>query len=187
MIREVDLVSYLPPFLAEFKEIAVALEAENPEFVLAWNATERILKNEFIETSDEYGISRFEKILNIFPNEKDTLENRRKRIIIKWFNMTPYTIRMLKKQLSIICGENNFLLFVKHNDYLIYVRLLSIDDNALSEVKEILNKMIPVNMVINIIFKNIHRFFKPLRHSEMKMFSHYKLKNDLAERGFLNG
>ena len=41
MTREVDLVSYLPPFLAEFKEIAVTLEAENPEFVLVWNAAER--------------------------------------------------------------------------------------------------------------------------------------------------
>lgn len=61
MTREVDLVSYLPPFLAEFKEIAVTLKAENPEFVLVWNAAERVLQNEFIETADEYGISRFEK------------------------------------------------------------------------------------------------------------------------------
>ena len=45
MTREVDLVSYLPPFLAEFKEIAVTLEAENPEFVLVWNAAERVLYN----------------------------------------------------------------------------------------------------------------------------------------------
>ena len=44
MTREIDLVSYLPPFLAEFKEIAVTLEAENPEFVLVWNAAERVLK-----------------------------------------------------------------------------------------------------------------------------------------------
>ena len=68
MTREVDLVSYLPPFLAEFKEIAITLEAENPEFVLVWNAAERVLSNEFIETADEYGISRFEKILKILPD-----------------------------------------------------------------------------------------------------------------------
>ena len=55
MIREVDLVSYLPPFMAEFKEIMATLEAENPEFVLVWEAADRVLQNEFIETSDEYG------------------------------------------------------------------------------------------------------------------------------------
>lgn len=32
MIREVDLVSYLPPFMQTYKEPVAALEAENPEF-----------------------------------------------------------------------------------------------------------------------------------------------------------
>ena len=32
MIREVDLVSYLPPFVGEYKETNLALTAENPEF-----------------------------------------------------------------------------------------------------------------------------------------------------------
>ena len=49
--REVDLLSYLPPFMAEFKEIAVTLDAENPEFVLVWKAADRVLQNEFIETA----------------------------------------------------------------------------------------------------------------------------------------
>ena len=93
MTREVDLVSYLPPFLAEFKEIAVTLEAENPEFVLVWNAAERVLYNEFIETADEYGISRFEKILNILPSKEDTLESRRARVQARWFNTIPYTMK----------------------------------------------------------------------------------------------
>ena len=65
MTKTVDLVSYLPPFMADFKEISVTLEAENPEFVLVWNAADRVLQNEFIESADEYGISRFEKIWNI--------------------------------------------------------------------------------------------------------------------------
>ena len=37
MIREVDLVSYLPPYLQEYnQETVAALEAENPEFRLIW-------------------------------------------------------------------------------------------------------------------------------------------------------
>ena len=74
MIREVDLVSYLPPFIAEYKETNITLEAENPEFVLVWKAADRVLYNEFIATADEYGISRFEKILNILPSRDDTLQ-----------------------------------------------------------------------------------------------------------------
>ena len=58
MIREVDLVSCLPPFMAEYKEIHTALTAEDPEFVLVWKAADRTLRNEFIATADEYGISK---------------------------------------------------------------------------------------------------------------------------------
>ena len=81
MIREVDLVSYLPPYLQEYnQETVAALEAENPEFRLIWEASDRVLYNEFIATADEYGISRFEKILNILPSKEDTLESRRARV-----------------------------------------------------------------------------------------------------------
>lgn len=66
MIRDVDLVSYLPPYLVGYEENHATLEAENPEFILVWNAADRVLYNEFIETANEYGISRFEKILNHF-------------------------------------------------------------------------------------------------------------------------
>ena len=43
MIREVDLVSYLPPFIAEFQEINSTLTAENPEFKIVWEAADRVL------------------------------------------------------------------------------------------------------------------------------------------------
>lgn len=80
MIREVDLVSYLPPFMQSYKEPVAALEAENPEFSLMWSATDRCLRNRFISTADEYGISRFEKMLKIYPTADDTLESRRSRV-----------------------------------------------------------------------------------------------------------
>lgn len=43
MIREVDLVSYLPPFIAEYRETNLTLTAENPEFMLVWQAADRTL------------------------------------------------------------------------------------------------------------------------------------------------
>ena len=37
MKRNVNLVSYLPSFLAEFKENIALFDAENPEFDFLWN------------------------------------------------------------------------------------------------------------------------------------------------------
>ncbi|MCM1228274.1 MAG: YmfQ family protein [Clostridium sp.] len=121
MTKEVDLVSYLPSFLAEFKEIAVALEAENPEFTLVWNAADRVLYNEFIATADEYGISRFEKILNILPSREDTLESRRTNVMSKWLSDLPYTMKILIKNLQILCGGNDFTISKSFNNYTIRI------------------------------------------------------------------
>ena len=53
MIKEVDLVSYLPPFMQEYKALAQTLEAENPEFALLWEAAGRVRKNAFVATADD--------------------------------------------------------------------------------------------------------------------------------------
>jgi len=110
MIREVDLMNYLPLFMQDFKEIQVTFEAENPEFILVWTAADETLKNEFIETADEYGISRFESILGILPYDEDTLESRRARVAARWFNTIPYTMKSLLAKLKTICGDTDFTL-----------------------------------------------------------------------------
>lgn len=146
MTRAVDLVSYLPPFLAEFKEISVALEAENLEFVLVWNATERVLKNEFIETADEYGIKRFEKLLGILPDADSDLEARRSVIKARWLSKLPYTYKMLLKQLEIICGEDFSVKTSFETDYFLRVVTHLRDYGKTTEVKKLLDEMIPANM-----------------------------------------
>lgn len=148
MTREVDLVSYLPPFLAEFKEITVALEAENPEFVLVWNAAERVLYNEFIETADEYGISRFEKILNILPSREDTLESRRARVQARWFNSIPYTMKSFLAKLVALCGDSDFEVIKEYQNYRVKILTDLELFGQVEELERIIDSMIPCNMVV---------------------------------------
>ena len=63
MIRDVDLVSYLPTFMQEYKEPVIALKTEKPEFCVVWKAADRVLHNHFISTADEYGISNLKSYL----------------------------------------------------------------------------------------------------------------------------
>lgn len=149
MIREVDLVSYLPPFLADFKEDAVTLEAENPEFVLVWKATDRLLANEFIETADEYGISRFENILGILPSKEDTLESRRSRVFARWFNAIPYAMKAFISKMIALCGEESDFTITKQFDiYRIDIETDLEMFGQVDELEHIINSMIPCNMVI---------------------------------------
>lgn len=151
MIREVDLMSYLPPFLAEFEEDEATLTAENPEFRLVWEASDRVLKNEFIATADAYGIARFEKFLGIFPSKGETLEDRRARVMMRWFVVLPYTVRRLIEKLVQCFGEGNFKLTVDHMHYRVEVEISSDQHSQKPELKHLLYVMVPCNMAIGII------------------------------------
>lgn len=147
MSRTVDLVSYLPPFVSEYKEIRDTLTAENPEFNLYWDATDRVLKNEFISTADEYGISRFEKLLQIFPSREDTLETRRARVQARWATALPYTWRKLVEKLISICGENGFTITKDFLHYRFHLEVSLDIPGQVEELEHLLEATIPCNMV----------------------------------------
>ena len=148
MVRAVDLVSYLPEYLSEFKEIGATLESENPEFVLVWEAADRVLKNEFIETADEYGIERFEKILNILPSKEDTLESRRSRVKARWFDMIPYTMKMLINKLTALCGDTDFIVTKDYQKYQIEIMTSLELFGQVEELEKIVAEMMPCNMIV---------------------------------------
>lgn len=152
MIREVDLVSYLPPYLQQYnQETVAALEAENPEFELVWESTDKILQNEFIATADEYGISRFEKILNILPSKEDNLESRRERVQSRWFTEVPYTLKTLISKLIILCGNSDFKIIPNLENYQIKLETRFKEYGKIIEIQNILQNFIPVNIFVEYV------------------------------------
>ena len=156
MNREVDLASYLPPFMAEYREINMTLAAENPEFSLVWEGTDWVLSNEFIITADEYGIARFEKILGVLPSRQDTLEVRRARVLSRWFTELPYTWRMLMKKLAMLCGEEKFEVYIpKLGEYgfSLNIHIGRNEDPLLHEAWGMLERYLPANLWYEVIGK----------------------------------
>ena len=150
MIRNVNLVSYLPPFMQNYKELVAALESENAEFTIVWDAVNRILYNRFISTADEYGISRYEKMLGIYPNASDTLESRRAKVQSRWFQQIPYTFRVLLDKLTVLSGDNSFTL--THNFEEGYTITLITNLELFGQVEvlnEIFNSVLPCNIVVD--------------------------------------
>lgn len=148
MVREVDLVSYLPPFMAEYGEIKAALTAENPEFMLLRDGKERVLKNAFIETADEYGIARFEKLLNILPSAEDDLESRRKRLQARWVSSLPYTERAFLRKLTAVCGGDNFTFAKFYDEYRIELKVNFESFGQVEETERLIDLMIPANIIV---------------------------------------
>lgn len=148
-MRNVDFISYLPPFMQKYKEPVEALKAEEPEFNIIWDAAEHVLYNHFISTTDEYGISRYEKMLKIYPAADDTLESRRSRVQSKWFNMIPYTWKILLSKLVVLCGDADFSITNNFGEG--YTIFLDTDLELYGQVEELerlINTIIPENIVV---------------------------------------
>lgn len=147
MIREVDLVSYLPQFMQAYKEPVAALEAENPEFVSIWKAVDRILYNHFISTADEYGISRYEKMIGISPAVGESLESRRSTVQSRWMNNKVYTLKALIDYLNANCGEGNYSVAIDPSTYTLYVIVDESKSNFINVLMPYCDGTLPMNMV----------------------------------------
>lgn len=152
MVRNVDLISYLPPYLKTYKEQVSALQTENPEFILVWDGVNNCLYNHFISTADEYGISRYEKMMGITPIEGDTLESRRSRIQLKWINVLPYTMKVLVQRLNMLCGGSHYIISGNlYEDYTMTVTTYLEGVGQVDELNDLLNEMLPCNIVAHTI------------------------------------
>lgn len=181
MIREVELVSYLPEFIKEYKEPVATLEAEDPEFALVWKAADRVLQNEFIETADEYGISRWEAILGIVPQVTSTLAARKRTILTKINEQLPFTIKSLENFLKTFYGRKGYRLEIKPMEYLLMVQVYL---SAINDVDQLLKRIVPANIIIQLdVLYNTHEILHEFRHEELANYTYYQLRNEVLTNG----
>ena len=148
MAKEVNLLSYWMPVLRQLKEFKEIAKAEEPEIELLLQACERALDNFFIETADEEGLARFEKIMSIIPEAGETLDTRRFNALVKWNDNTVYTEATLENLLTSICGEGKYSLTKRYDEYVLEVSTTVSVAGAYELVSQLLETIIPCNMVV---------------------------------------
>ena len=109
MPRTVQLVGYLPDILKDIEEFKALLTAEKPEFDILFEKIDIIVENCFVDTLDDYGCTRWEKMLGLTAKDTDSIDLRRIRIKAALNGDTPYTMRSLENKLLALCGEGNYL------------------------------------------------------------------------------
>lgn len=146
MIRNVNLIEYLPPFIQDYREIKHIMNTENPEFQLAIEESEKIKNNQFIQTSDLIGIAKFEKLLKIIPSADDTLESRISRVLTRWNDVIPYTYKALIQKLITLCNGLNFTINNNFNEYKMEIITHLELSGQVDELQYLLGYIIPVNI-----------------------------------------
>lgn len=165
-----DLLVNLPEFLKALKDFQAIGKSEDPEFTLAWLGVKTWLKDRFISSMTEDGLSKMEQFLRIRPLESDTEEDRRQRLLAIENKALPYTLRKLKEVLGNTSGEGNTDVLVEGFSVIIPVKLASL--RSLDFIRETAEQMIPMNMHFEIhVIYNRWRDFSKKAWEEMKASS----------------
>ena len=148
MERNVNLIEHLPTFIQVYREITSIMNAENPEFQLLCDESERIKNNQFIQSCDEDGIARFEKMLKINSTDNDTLESRISRVLVRWNEVVPYTWKVFLRKMDVLCGVGNYEIIPNFNEYTITIITHLDFYGQLDELQNLIDYMIPANLVV---------------------------------------
>jgi uncharacterized protein YmfQ (DUF2313 family) len=180
-----NLIEYLPPFLRDVREYkALLTDAEQPEMVLVWQSVNNTLNDQFITDATENGVSRWEKILGIVPKATLTLDERKFTILTKINEQLPFTITTLKEQLETLCGEDGYSLTLNNEKYTLDVKIALTARNNFEDVNLLLQRVVPANLVVTISLKyNQQEALAKLTHEQLKVYTHYELRNEVLSNG----
>ncbi len=180
MDREIDILSYLPEFLQDFREFQELAATENSEIRALWGRLENVMKEQFINDATETGVKRWEAILKINPKGSDSLDVRKFRILTRLNEKLPYTYKKLAQQLETLCGEDGYSLDLRNNEYKLIVRVALTAKSMLAEVEKLLKRIAPVNIHVDLslLYKQ-NLALGSYTHAQMRVYTHEQLRSEV--------
>lgn len=150
MDRYVNIIDYLPLVLQDVDEIKAINAVENEILIKEWLLADRQLDNQFVTTTDEKGIARYEKMLKLKVSDTDTLETRIFKVLARYQEQAPYTWRVLENILDSLLGKGRYVMERDISNKVLTVKIELTVVRQFDAVAELLERITPQNMIINI-------------------------------------
>lgn len=177
MDRYVNIIDYLPQVLKDLEEIKALNDVENPILIQEWMFAENQLNNQFIETANEDGIKRYERMLKLNYSDADTLETRRFRILSRFQEQAPYTWRVLNKILTSLLGTGGYRVERNVADKVLNLKIDLTVSSQFDILVETLERIVPANMEINVeLLFNSHQTLSQFTHEQLSAYTHKQLR-----------
>lgn len=178
------LQDYLPPILLKTYEFPLLCETEQPEFDRLAAAADAVLDAQFLSTAGEYAVSRYEKIFGVIPQDTDTLDERRFKVLTKINAQLPFSVRRLRQQLATLCGEDGYKLEVSGSKYTLNVKVALTAKRNQQAVEELLADIVPANMVCTTsLLYNPHSLLARLTHAQLAALTHRDIREEVLPLG----
>lgn len=149
--NDIDISQFLPPVSRDSRDMQEIMRVENPEFILLWEIMADLLDNQFIPSMGELGLSHWEWILEVLPQDTDTIEDRRNRILRLLAGTRPYTVEKLQEMLDATFGRGAVGVDLNENLYEIWFILSKEMRERSSEVINYAEPIVPKNLLLKIL------------------------------------
>lgn len=146
--NDIDISQFLPPVSRDSQDIQEVMQIENPEFKLLWDIMADLLDNQFIPSMGELGLSHWEWILEVLPQDTDTIEDRRNRILRLLAGTRPYTVEKLQEMLDATFGNGAVGVDLDENLYEIWFILSKEMRERSGEVINYAEPIVPKNLLL---------------------------------------
>ena len=90
------------------------------------------------------------KILKIQPQDTDSLEDRRFRVLIKWYDDYPYTYNDLLNRLNNLLGNGNYTLVVLPEEMELKCLVELTRKQMYADFEKLMDEIVPMNMTMDI-------------------------------------
>ena len=178
------LNEYLPSILLKTYESPLLCDTEQREFDRLNTAVDEVLNAQFVSTAGERGIERYEQIFSIVPQDTDTLDERRFRVLAKINAQLPFSIRRLRQQLATLCGEDGYKLELDGGRYTLTVKVALTAKRNQQAVEELLANIVPANMVCTTsLLYNQHADLTRFTHAQLALLTHFEIREEVLPDG----
>ncbi len=178
------LNEYLPSILLKTYEFPLLCDTEQREFDRLNTAVDEVLDAQFVSTAGERGIERYEQIFSIVPQDTDTLDERRFRVLAKINAQLPFSIRRLRQQLATLCGENGYRMEIDGGKYTLTVKVALTAKRNQQAVEELLADIVPANMVCTTsLLYNQHADLTRFTHAQLALLTHFEIREEVLPDG----
>lgn len=143
------LNEYMPPFLRNIREFQEIFKSEDEQIEYMSNLIGKMLTEVIVQSAEDYGLSRYEKIYKI-DNVSNDVVKRRFNITSKINNRAPFTLSWLDDKLKQLVGENNYKINIDYTNYKVVISIVYLFGDIANTLKGDLREQLPANLIIQI-------------------------------------
>lgn len=146
--RDIDATDLLPAVSRDSLDIQEIMRIHNAELNLLWKVMLDILSDQFIRYATDYGLSQWEYMLDISPQDMDDLESRRNEILSVLIGVRPFTLERVQEILDFKFGKNVINHSVVHDKYEYWLDIANGFETQINNILDYVDDIIPKNLLI---------------------------------------